>query len=894
MRVLISLSLLLSTKQWSIGDFVKIANRVRPCFIYLFLAFSALSIHSFAQTGPGGIGNSNGEFSQPANIIWLDPNSLLYTDGASILEWKDISGNANDALANINTSPFFKNTTPLNNGLGYAFFDQVTKNNTRLLINPLNNSLTDFSMVFVIRTEDSGDAWISYATSTDINQVLVKNSAALTTTFTGSNSTNMAKNISNNTWHIVVVQGESSTGKVTVFDNGVATTGQINPAFRLNSGGTLWIGHQQNILGGGELLTNAFQRSIAELSVYSDALNPAQQVIISNYLSAKFNIPIANDIYNENAAGNYDYLVAGIGHAGGEKHAKAESAGFIIDDLNQQLSSDGEYIMFGHNNTPNSVVTTQLGDLVQERWARDWYVEKTTLGTLGAKISFDFGDGIGGLFPQAADDYVLLRWTGSQYDTVNVGKADKAIIGDVITFNVTHAEFSTGRYTLGTMDATNSPVDGLANKTWFAYKSGNWSDPESWTLDGSAAPILDNPNSELPGPIDHVVIGSGKTIMMDLSNFDLQEITVEGVLDYAKASNHNFNFIKGTGIIRIGATASGLYFFPFGNASGFADPVTGGTLEVYGPGGDVLGIEWFFNNVTVNLDNSTDVVVLLADIFVNGNLTIQKGITQIGDDASTNARHYRITGDLKIEVDGTLRVGTANARHQIDLLSDLNNNGGIINCSNLTGPSYSAESATGIIDLNFINTIKDQNLICSGVSNLYRIEIDKGEITKVLNITASSSANFNLWGPSNYNHDVTIDQLNDNPLLPVNQQNLNALGLYRGTVFIGVNVSIPKLSVGASSNYVISKSASIDVTAGTVTKDEGTSVTSFGNLNNFGGTITISASSGLILKDAAAFRSSGGTTTLNQFTTQLGVLASAFQGQSYVQSGGSVIITGNT
>ncbi|HZX73716.1 MAG TPA: hypothetical protein VFE57_04795, partial [Cyclobacteriaceae bacterium] len=90
-RILISLSLLLLTKQWSIGDFVKIANRVRPCFIYLFLAFSALSIHSFAQTGPGGIGNSSGEFSQPANIIWLDPNSLLYSDGAPILEWKDIS-----------------------------------------------------------------------------------------------------------------------------------------------------------------------------------------------------------------------------------------------------------------------------------------------------------------------------------------------------------------------------------------------------------------------------------------------------------------------------------------------------------------------------------------------------------------------------------------------------------------------------------------------------------------------------------------------------------------------------------------------------------------------------------------------------------------------------------
>src|SRR6187551_484368 len=139
MRVFISLSLLFLTNSIVYSRFMKIVNRVRPRLIYLFLV---LSIHSFAQTGPGGVGNSNGEFAQPTNIIWLDPNSLVYTDGAPILQWKDISGNANDALANVNTSPFFKNAAPLNNGLGYAFFDQVTKNNTRLQISPLNSPLT--------------------------------------------------------------------------------------------------------------------------------------------------------------------------------------------------------------------------------------------------------------------------------------------------------------------------------------------------------------------------------------------------------------------------------------------------------------------------------------------------------------------------------------------------------------------------------------------------------------------------------------------------------------------------------------------------------------------------------------------------------------------------------
>src|SRR5688572_61198 len=204
MRFSISLSLPFLTFSTVNNRLMTMANLVRPRFLYLFLV---LSIHSFAQTGPGGIGNSNGEFAQPTNIIWLDPKSLLYTNGAPILEWKDVSGNANDALANVNTSPFFTNSTPLNNGLGYAFFDQITKNNTRLQINPLNSPLSsnDFSMVFVIRTTDAFDAWVSYATSTDINHVLVKNSSSLTTTFTGSNSTNTTTIIGDNAWHIVVV-----------------------------------------------------------------------------------------------------------------------------------------------------------------------------------------------------------------------------------------------------------------------------------------------------------------------------------------------------------------------------------------------------------------------------------------------------------------------------------------------------------------------------------------------------------------------------------------------------------------------------------------------------------------------------------------------------------------
>ncbi|MDT8429975.1 MAG: gliding motility-associated C-terminal domain-containing protein [Bacteroidales bacterium] len=95
--------------------------------------------------------------------------------------------------------------------------------------------------------------------------------------------------------------------------------------------------------------TEPFAGQISELIQYRKSLNRAQEIIVNNYLSAKYNIPLAeNDFYPYKATFPYD--VAGIGRIDADNtHTKAMSAGLLsvsgADDFD-----DNEFLLFGHDN----------------------------------------------------------------------------------------------------------------------------------------------------------------------------------------------------------------------------------------------------------------------------------------------------------------------------------------------------------------------------------------------------------------------------------------------------------------------------------------------------------------------------------------------------------------
>src|SRR4051812_22866976 len=94
--------------------------------VFLYL----ISVSSFAQTGPGGVGNSAN------NVLWLRANSNVYTDAGTTLatdntlvqQWNDQSGNSKNASQIATNQPTYR--TNIQNGFPVIRF---TSPGTRIL-----------------------------------------------------------------------------------------------------------------------------------------------------------------------------------------------------------------------------------------------------------------------------------------------------------------------------------------------------------------------------------------------------------------------------------------------------------------------------------------------------------------------------------------------------------------------------------------------------------------------------------------------------------------------------------------------------------------------------------------------------------------------------------------
>jgi len=134
--------------------------------------------------------------------------------------------------------------------------------------------------------------------------------------------------------------------------------------------------------------------------LFTEHVSTAQRNIISNHLSAKYNLTITNDYYSGNDA-TYIYDVMGIGQESDGSHTLVGIGGLYFEE-NGGLAN-GVYLMAGHDNTINDASSTDdLPGGVDERWKRDWYLKKTDVpGNLDVKITFDLPEGIiNGGFPQ--------------------------------------------------------------------------------------------------------------------------------------------------------------------------------------------------------------------------------------------------------------------------------------------------------------------------------------------------------------------------------------------------------------------------------------------------------------------------------------------------------------
>ena len=347
---------------------------MKNIFVYTFLFIPFLLL---AQDGPAGVDNSTN------NGLWLRAGDLSLTPGAPVVNWPDNSGNGNDGQqADPSKRATFIPTTTMNNQAavrldgvddlveildddkldgsnGLTYFVVIRPNN-------LNNSAAQGILgkrITFTNPAQYAYTWFFWTNNRMYVDVNTQNDR-FNTTNGFSNGTNYILSMEfdgtaprnersklYNAGEVVRVSGESTT--TIVNSNEDLVLGALNKNYR-----------------------TYFGADYAEVIQFNRALNDAEHIIVHNYLSAKYNIPLSNDvIYDEDnpANGNFDFEVAGIGQVdASNRHDDAKGTG-ALRISNPSNLEDNEFLLWGHNNgafTMNN--TNDLPTGIQSKLERVW------------------------------------------------------------------------------------------------------------------------------------------------------------------------------------------------------------------------------------------------------------------------------------------------------------------------------------------------------------------------------------------------------------------------------------------------------------------------------------------------------------------------------------------
>jgi hypothetical protein len=419
-----------------------------PSFVLLFTITQA-------QNGPGGISTTNGTGNL---VLWLKANSLSLPNGANVSSWSDQSGYNNNAVSNVGNEPIFQaatynnqptiNFTALNTDyLVVADAASLKPNNISIFcVGKYTTGTTSYSP-FVIKTNTY--SW------TEGYGLALNSGANATYTFVNNWSANFVS---------VPLAINSPTIFSTVYDNvnvqlfhNEVSQG-IDPyaANIINSNNNLYLGISPNGVGTG--VQAPLNGDIAEVILFNRNVNAAERIIINNYLSSKYNLPLgANDIYDEDnvANGNFDFDVAGIGRVNATS-IHNDAKGNIVRINTASDLGDNEFLVWGHNNVALlPTLTSDVPAAVQARVGRTWRVSET--GDVGnVTVQFD----LNGLTVSNPADLRLIIDIDNDglfaNETAFAGAV--GIGGGLYEFQNVAALGNNMRFTIGTVNVVTLPI----------------------------------------------------------------------------------------------------------------------------------------------------------------------------------------------------------------------------------------------------------------------------------------------------------------------------------------------------------------------------------------------------------------------------------------------------
>ncbi|MBL3658955.1 T9SS type A sorting domain-containing protein [Fulvivirga sediminis] len=435
---------------------------------YVIILQTLLSVNFlFAQSGPGGIGSSDGTSNL---VLWHDAAQLTFTDagvsptadGDSILQWNDLSGYENHS-SQITSDRRPSWNESIINGLPAVYFgDDFMR--SAIDINP---ATTDFSFFVAFQESGSFDrTLISQTGGSGVGRSLFfVNNSVIRSLVGGTNQNSLPWNYSPGVWTVAGNNYDSydpslstPSSSQTFYLNG--NTSNTKSGFNGESATGNWI------IGAANSGTQRFLFGyIAEMVIFNSLLNKAQLIIIQNYLASKYGLPLlSNDVYIQDdvANGDYDYEVAGIGRVDASNiHNDAKGSG-MIRILNPTDLEDDEFLIWGHDNgTPRAIETSDVPPGVEARLERVWRAsEVNTSGAaidVGAvDISFDLTE----IAVVTASDLKLLVDTNNNGLFNDETPISGAIsLGDnIYAFTGSSAITNNLRFTLGTSNKSETPL----------------------------------------------------------------------------------------------------------------------------------------------------------------------------------------------------------------------------------------------------------------------------------------------------------------------------------------------------------------------------------------------------------------------------------------------------
>jgi len=466
--------------------------------------------------------------------------------------------------------------------------------------------------------------------------------------------------------------------------------------------------------------------------------------------------------------------------------------------------------------------------------------------------------------------------------------------------------------------------------TFYTYGNGVWDDYNIWTLDPSGT-IYKNPNHLVPGPANRVVIKAGNEVRTATDGKGSLSLTIAdgGVLSLETTQGHDFGQVKGQGKLVLAST-----IFPEGDFSVFVKK-NGGIVEYQNTENFTLPpSRRIYNNLIINIP--VGVTAILGSSFqVNGYLTIESGIFQIGDNSGMGWS-ILVEDDVTVKENGKITTSRTKVEdwdqsliahryydvdrdimgHYMVINGDFINNGEVkfTNLDPTTAPAQYGvmpnkdypNSARDHVDVFFKNQTKDQNIVINGLTYFYMIDVDKGGRDQCVNVSASAENLFFLLGylwnfPQNIDGSVHADQYN---------KYYHALRLSKGTLRLGENIKIDALQFpqwGSNSifynSYLIPETGCLwidgaEVNVGYTNPNGNLQTTTFAvygklKMTNSKSVLNTKCTNGILWREYGVIEIEDGTINTQSISTSIGSGGVAHRG-SFVMRGGTLNMVGKS